>query len=132
MTDFGGAIILTSDGKPFNTGGARGRVYELVKRGMQARGAGEDLYQQARDLSLSLWDAVYVWYGFRNATAHHGGFNEDDPNQQRQSWYGAAMEALGNGAMPRGYGHDPYFDYLKTVSRDVVERELRNARETVS
>lgn len=128
VTDFSGAVISTAGGKPFKTDGARGRVYELVRRGMQARDLKEDYHQQARDLSLRLWDAVHIWYGFRNATAHHGGFNEDDPNQQSQSWYTAAMEAVGNGAQPRGYGPDQYFEYLRAVARAVVERELEAVR----
>lgn len=129
VTDFEGVVILTADGKkPFTTSGARGRVYEIVKRGMQSRGADENLYQQARDLSLSLWDAVYVWYGFRNATAHHGGFNPDDPNQQRQPWYQAVLRAQQNGAQPRGYRADPYFGYLKAAATDVVRQEMESGR----
>jgi hypothetical protein len=132
VTNFYGDVILTGGGKPFTTNGARGRVYEMVKRGMQARGCGEDLYQQARDLSLGLWDAVYAWYGFRNATAHHGGFNPDDPNQQRQPWYEAAVEAQRNGAQPRGYRDDPYFGYLKEAATDVVRREMESGRKAGS
>lgn len=128
VTDFEGKQILTKDGAPFDTGGARGRVYELVKQGMQSHGHGEEFHQEARNLSLSLWEAVHVWYGFRNATAHHGGFNPNDPRQKKQSWYGVAVDAQQKGAQPSGYGHDPYFSYLKEVTSDVVEWELGAAR----
>ena len=133
VTDFEGAVILTADGKkPFTTSVARGRVYEMVKRDIQSHGAGEDLYQEARNLSVKLWDAVYVWYGFRNATAHHGGFNPNDPNQQRQPWYQAAVEAQRNGAQPRGYKADPYFGYLKTAATEVVRQEMKSGRASLA
>lgn len=130
VTNFDGKQILKGDGKPFDTGGARGRVYELVKRGMQEHGQSEETHQEAHDLSLSLWNAVHVWYGFRNATAHHGGFNPDDPNQQRQPWYKVAVDAQGRGAQPKGYRNDPYFGYLKAVTTEVVRWLLESNRGT--
>ena len=128
VTDFSGATILTADGKPFTTDGARGRVHELVRRGMQVHDYKEDYHQQARDLSLGLWEAIHVWYAFRNATTHHGGFNPEDSKQKLQPWYEVAMEAQRSGAQPRGYRQDPYFDYLKTVTRDVIHWELESSR----
>ncbi len=128
VTGFDGKQILKEDGKPFDTDGVRGRVYELVKRGMQVRDRTEEFFAAAQELSVSLWDAVYVWYAFRNATAHHGGYNPDDPNQQRQKWYRAAVEAQLAGAQPRGGAPDPYFSYLKDVTTDVVRWELEEAR----
>lgn len=125
VTDFEGEQILKADGEPFDTGGARGRVYELVKRGMLEHVQSEETHQEARDLSLGLWEAVHVWYTFRNATAHHGGFNPDDPRQRRQSWYRVAVEAQRKGAQPSGYGDDPYFGYLKAVTSDVVRWALQ-------
>lgn len=132
VTDFNAKQVLKGDGKAFDTGGARGRVYELVKRGMQEHGQSEETHQEARDLSLSLWGAVHVWYAFRNATAHHGGFNIDDANQQRQSWYSVAVEAQGRGAQPSGYKKDPYFSYLKAITTDVVRWLLESDRDTNS
>lgn len=130
VTDFGGEQILKADGRPFDTGGAQGRVYELVKRGMLDHNQSEETHQEARDLSLSLWDAIHIWYGFRNATAHHGGFDPNDARQQRQSWYGVAVEAQQNGAHPSGYRNDPYFDYLKAVTTDVVRWVLKSGGST--
>jgi hypothetical protein len=128
VTDFDGQQILKADGKPFDTGGARGRVYELVKRGMQVRDRTEEFFAAARELSMSLWDVVYVWYAFRNATAHHGGYNPDDPNQQRQPWYRAAVEAHQAGAQLGDSGSDPYFRYLEQVTTDMISWELEEAR----
>ena len=128
VTDFDGALILKANDKPFKTDGARGRVYELVKRSMQAQNHKENFHQEARDLAIGLWDAVYVWYGFRNATAHHGGFNPEDPNQQQQSWYKTAVEAQRNGAQPSGYEYDPYFGYLKSVTTNLIRGETELAR----
>lgn len=130
VTDFGGEQILKADGKPFDTGGARGRVYELVKRGMLDHDQSEETHQEARDLSLSLWDAIHIWYGFRNATAHHGGFDPHDARQQRQSWYRVAVEAQQKGAHPSGYQNDPYFGYLKAVTTDVVRWVLESGGST--
>jgi hypothetical protein len=130
VTDFEGEQILTPDGRPFDTRGARGSVYELVKRGMLEHNQSEQTHQEARDLSISLWEAIRVWNGFRNATAHHGAFDPNDERQQRQSWYRAAVEAQQNGAHPSGYQHDPYFDYLKAVTTDVVRWVLLSARST--
>lgn len=127
VTDFNGQQILKADGKPFDTDGARGRVYVLLKRGMQAHGYTEQTFSVAQELSVSLWHALYVWYAFRNATAHHGGFNPDDPNQQKQSWYRAAVEAQNAGAQPSGVQPDPYFSYLKHMVTDVVRWELESA-----
>jgi hypothetical protein len=98
----------------------------LVRRGMQARSRTEDFFTAAQELSISLWDAVHVWYGFRNATARHGGFNPEDPNQQRQSWYRATVEAHRRGAQPGGDQPDPYFSYLEQVATDVVRWELES------
>lgn len=128
VTDFNGDRILTKDGSPFKTEWARGRVYELVKRSMKEEGHDEDFYQEARDLCLGLWDAVHVWYAFRNATAHYGGFNPNDPNQQKQPWYEAAVEAQRNGAQRTGGRADPYFGYLKQAATDVVGWELKAAK----
>lgn len=130
VTDFDGEQILKADGKPFDTGGARGRVYELVKRGMLDHGQSERTHQEARDLSLGLWEAVHVWYAFRNATAHHGGFNPNDPRQKRQSWYRVAVEAQRKGAQPSGYRDDPYFSYLKAVTTNVVRWVLESGGST--
>lgn len=130
VTDFAGEQILKADGKPFDTGSARGRVYELVKRGILDHDQSEETHYEGRELCLDLWDAVHVWYGFRNATAHHGGFNPDDPRQQQQSWYKAAVEAQRKGAHPSGYRSDPYFGYLKAVTVDVVRWVLESGSGT--
>jgi hypothetical protein len=69
---------------------------------------------------------LYVWYAFRNATAHHGEFDPEDPSQRQQSWYRTAVKAQQAGAQPGGGGADPYFEYLQRVSKDVVRWELES------
>jgi hypothetical protein len=126
VTDFEGRAILRGDGKPFNTrSGARARVYELVKSNMQVRGHTEEFFSAARELPEDLWDVVYVWYAFRNATVHYGGFNPEFA-QKLQSWYEVAKDAQQAGSQPGDGGPDPYFGYLERVSAEVVRWELES------
>jgi hypothetical protein len=119
VTDFSGQPILVKN-QQARTSHPHGRVYELLKRHMQTRNSAEQNF--VGPPSTSLWEEVGVWYTFRNATAHHGGFRVDDPNQQSQPWYQAAL-AVDNAIAQQG-GVVDHLRNLERAARSVMHWEL--------
>ncbi|MEX1092375.1 MAG: hypothetical protein WEF28_04385 [Acidimicrobiia bacterium] len=124
VTDFSGSPVY-ADGRRVTTSNTRGRVYEFIKRHYVAGSVSE-----ARgdiDDSADMWNATAVWYGRRNATAHHGGFRPDDPLLLDQWWYPVTLAAYEAAQRDGGNDrfHDAYFRWLQDSAKLVISRELR-------
>jgi len=123
ITDFSGAPIKGRR-ETLTTSGGRGRVYQLLKE--LVHGSIEES-SFAVDPAKNLWEMVKIWYAFRNAAAHYGGFMADDPEQRQQDWYAAAnaayqhLESLGTA---RRVGSDPYLVSLHSIARLVLHWQL--------
>jgi hypothetical protein len=120
VTDFSGSPLMDGT-KGANTASPRGRVYESLKRLMTLGAMSESSFVSAP--AQNLWDTVGMWYGFRHAAAHHGGFRVGDAVQSRQPWYRLALSAvehLRSAGIPRRPDSDPYLVSLKLAAQMVV------------
>jgi hypothetical protein len=130
ITTFEGQPILGARGKPVNTTSDTARVYQLIKSHFQARGLKHDFLLAPLKIR-DLWDVCHVWSGYRNATAHYGGFVLGDAHQSQRPWYAltsqAYVEVTANGDARGGFS-DAYFWALSETARLIVVWEIRNPR----
>jgi len=74
-----------------------------------------------------LWQTTAVWYAFRNATAHYGGFRPGSPLQVGQRWYQTALDARTLvDAMGSAYEgrRNPYLGAIQRAAEFVLHGEL--------
>ena len=128
ITTFDGQPIVGADKNPINTAshGAAG-VYQLIKSHFEAKGRNAIPFLGSSK-TLDLWTLCQVWYGYRSATAHYGGFVTGDPHQSKQGWYRvtsqAYAEATANGGV-RNLFSDRYFVALAETARLIVIWEIK-------
>ena len=126
ITTFDGQPISSPKGKAINTTNDTARVYQLIKNHFQARELKQDFFLGGLRLQ-DLWSVCQVWSGYRNATAHYGGFVAGDPHQSEQAWYPltsqAYAEVRSNGGT-RILLSDRYFLALAMTARSIVIWEI--------
>jgi hypothetical protein len=129
VTDLKGAA-LASGSKPATTEAPLGRVFELLKRVLQREKMSEQVFATAHPKN-DLWAEAAVWYGFRNATAHHGGFRIEDPEQQRQWWYKLVYDVYQRATERESPPASPTNRYLGDL-REAAERVLHSELDLVA
>jgi hypothetical protein len=129
ITTFDGQPITGPKGKCINTAGdSVARVYALIKTHFQPRGLKEDFFLSGLQIR-DLWSVCRVWWGYRSATAHYGGFVPADSHQSRQGWYPLTSRAYTEtttSSVSRGLFTDRYFMALAMTARSVVIWEIAN------
>jgi hypothetical protein len=91
------------------------RVYALVASHLDGRSETSHVAP-----APSLYEAVRAWYGRRNATAHHGRFDDACPAQQARPWFKWALET--KSSPDRGFGS--WLWTLQDIANLVLRREL--------
>jgi len=126
IATFDGQPILGPKGKRITTRNDTARVYQLIKNHFQARELKQDFFLRALRLQ-ELWSVCQVWSGYRNATAHYGGFVAGDRQQSQQPWYPLTSQAYGEVTVnghARDLFSDGYFFALAETARLIVIWEI--------
>jgi hypothetical protein len=125
VTDFGGAALFEGNDAA-TTDRARGRIYELIKTRFQGAQLTEDFL--ALDPLDNLWVMTAVWFGYRNAAGHYGGFRPDDPAQTSRWWYGIVLAAHQHCESVNQVGLiSPYLMCLRRATELMLRWELNTA-----
>jgi hypothetical protein len=125
VTNFDGTTLMLGNNSA-TTSSARPRVFQLLKDWLTTRQVTEQSFTMARP-SDDLWSSTRIWYGYRNAAAHYGGFVASSPVQQQQSWYQTVLDA-DNRARSVAAHFDvqshPFLRDLKEAASSVLHWEL--------
>lgn len=127
VTDFSGNPVFRDSNKRVTTKAGDGKVYELLKRHFVRLNFTDKTFGSGLK-TATLWELCRVWYAFRNATAHYGGFRANDPAQkQGLSGYQLARKAHNDIIAQSGertWFSDRYFQTLCRVAERVVTSEI--------
>lgn len=126
ITDIHGTILMSKN-KAVTTVSGIGRVYQLIKSHFESGQIAENPFTSSLPSNRSLWELCQIWYAFRNATAHYGGFDPNNPIQRRKPWYSIARSAYNEivATKPvRTIETDSYYDALKETARIVLRRQI--------
>lgn len=121
-----GQPIVSANGNPIQLEGAKARVHALIKKHFQAIGLAENFLLSGLSLQ-DLWSVCGVWYGYRNATAHYGGFNPTSAEQAAQRWFALTNQAhqeVVTGIGHRALSSDSYLRALSETARLIVMKEV--------
>jgi hypothetical protein len=100
LLDRGGQTLLGHDGQVAALGTARGMIYLLTRRALDALSLADSTL--CAHPSRSLWEEVGVWVDVRNAVAHEGQWlppplPSDKPARQRRTANAFQIAARGDG-----------------------------------
>ena len=127
VTDFQNVPVVWRN-KPAKTNSGIGRVYHLIKMHFQSGQIAENPFSSSLpNPRRSLWELCQIWYAYRNATAHYGGFDPSNPVQQRQRWYHMAISAYNEiltAKTTRNIQTDSYYEALKETAKIVLRRQI--------
>jgi hypothetical protein len=127
VTDFSGNPLVRDNNKGVTTTSGDGKVYELLKRHFIRLNFSDKTYSSGLKMG-TLWELCRIWYAFRNATAHYGGFRPNDPVQQQGlRGHQLALQAYTEvvaGSGERTWFSDGYFRTLCRVSERAVRSEI--------
>lgn len=130
VTDFNGNPLLDA-GQPATSARPRGRVYHQIRSQLQRANFVESSFVRAP--FDDLWHMTGVWYGFRNAAAHYGGFRPDDPLQASQPWFEIVNQAyLHLAGSDQSSQDDPFLLALRSLSELMLRFELTAASRALS
>ena len=128
ITTFDGQPIRDRKGKAITTASSSvARVYQLIKNHLEAKGSRGNPFLDGLGLP-DAWAACQVWSGYRNATAHYGGFAPGDREQSRRPWYRLTRQAYDEvtaQGLARDLFSDRYFVALAETARLIVIWEIK-------
>lgn len=125
VTDFTGAALFEGPDTA-TTSRARGRIYELIKTRFQTAQLSENFL--GPDPLGNLWAMTGVWFGYRNAAGHYGGFRPGDPLQTGRWWHGVLQAAQQHcEAVDRIGLNSPYLLCLRRATEFMLRWELNTA-----
>jgi hypothetical protein len=99
VVDDNGHVLLQANGKPYTTGQARGKVFELLRHVASAMHEAQTNYTARRDSGPppTLWEDVGVWVTIRNAVAHRGSWELPDGSPRSPAEAATAADIASRG-----------------------------------
>ena len=125
VSDFSGKELIIGKNSRVTTSRTEGRVYQFVKSHFQQARVSDTAFASILPAkTLTMWNLCLIWYDFRNAMVHFGGFDPADSRQRHLSKAAGAYSEITSGSNAWTISSDPYLDALKETSKIVLSRQL--------